>query len=216
MKIFEQLKSHSDKSNAGKVTSGKVTHIIAGLGNPGMQYMNTRHNVGFIAADKIVSGADGHFDKLRFKSNTADIHLGDHSDHGEHRVLVLKPVTFMNLSGEALVEAMHYYKIAPPQTLLICDDIYLEPGKIRIRRKGSHGGHNGLKSIFELTGEEDFPRIKIGVGNNPDSRDLADWVLSKFTDDEKTLMENAYTDTINAAKLIIDGDIDKAMNKYSK
>jgi PTH1 family peptidyl-tRNA hydrolase len=208
MKIFEQLKHHS--GNGTTAVPGKVTHIIAGLGNPGMQYMNTRHNVGYIAAERIVAEAGGSFEKLRFKSNTADIHFAD------RRVLVLKPVTFMNLSGEAVNDAMQYYKVPPEQVLILCDDIYLEPGKIRIRRKGSHGGHNGLKSIFELTGEEDFPRIKIGVGNNPDGRNLADWVLSKFTADEKAVLETAYHDSVEAAKLIISGDIDKAMNKFSK
>jgi PTH1 family peptidyl-tRNA hydrolase len=204
-KIFEQLKKPGTKPD-----SGKLAHIIVGLGNPGMEYMNSRHNAGFNAADKIVKDAGERFEKLRFKSNTADIRIGD------TRVLVLKPVTFMNCSGEAVVEVMNYYKISPENIIILCDDIYLSPGDIRIRRKGSHGGHNGLKSIFELTGDENFPRIKIGVGNNPDGRNLADWVLSKFTADEKIQMDKAYADTAEAVKLMIEGNITKAMNTYGK
>jgi PTH1 family peptidyl-tRNA hydrolase len=122
----------------------------------------------------------------------------------------------MNCSGDAVFEAMNYYKIKPDHVLIICDEIYLEPGLLRIRRKGSHGGHNGLKSIFEVTGEENFPRIKIGIGNKPDGYSLSDWVLSKFTDSDKVKMEKAYEDTVDAVKLIVDGNIEKAMNKYSK
>jgi PTH1 family peptidyl-tRNA hydrolase len=204
-KIFEQLKKHDEKT-----IPGKISFIIAGLGNPGMEYINTRHNAGFIAADKLVKEAQGSFDKLRFKANTADIKIEG------TRVLVIKPVTFMNCSGESVAEAMNYYKIKPEQVLILCDEIYLDPGDIRIRRKGSHGGHNGLKSIFEDSGSDNFPRIKIGVGKKPEKYELADWVLSKFTDTEKAAMEKAYENSVNAAKLIVSGDIDKAMNKYSK
>ncbi|MDR0903390.1 MAG: aminoacyl-tRNA hydrolase [Ruminococcus sp.] len=204
-KIFEQLKKPGSDT-----PPGKISHIIAALGNPGMEYINTRHNAGFNAADRLLKDTGKSFEKLRFKSNTADINIG------KKRVLVIKPVTFMNNSGEAVAEAMNYYKIKPENVLIICDEIYLEPGLIRIRRKGSHGGHNGLKSIFELTGEENFPRIKIGIGHRPDGYNLADWVLSKFTDSDKLLMEKAYTETVEATKLIVDGQIEKAMNKYSK
>jgi PTH1 family peptidyl-tRNA hydrolase len=208
-KIFEQLKtSHSDTKPGTNFNT--LTHIIVGLGNPGIQYMNTRHNVGFMAADRIVSVAGGSFEKLRFKANTADINLEG------RRVLVLKPVTFMNNSGEAVAEAMHFYKIKSDHVLVISDDIYLEPGLIRIRRKGTHGGHNGFRSIFELTGEEDFPRIKIGVGRKPEGYDLADWVLSRFTDNEKKSVETAVENAAEAAKLIVNDSIDKAMNKFSK
>jgi PTH1 family peptidyl-tRNA hydrolase len=175
-----------------------------------MEYNNTRHNAGFIAADRLIKETGGSFDKLRFKSKTADINING------NRVLVIKPITFMNCSGEAVVEAMNYYKIKSDHVLIICDDIYLEPGVIRIRRKGSHGGHNGLKSITELSGDENFPRIKVGVGNKPDGYSLSDWVLSKFTDSDKLKMEKAYENIIDAVKLIIDGQIEKAMNKYSK
>ncbi|MDR0942916.1 MAG: aminoacyl-tRNA hydrolase [Ruminococcus sp.] len=204
-KIFEQL-----KKTDGKAAPGKLSFIVAGLGNPGTEYINTRHNAGFTAADKLVLSAGGSFDKLRFRANTADITIEG------IRVLVMKPVTFMNNSGESVTEAMNYYKIKPEQVLIICDDIYLEPGDIRIRRKGSHGGHNGLKSIFEQTGNENFPRIKIGIGKKPEKYDLVNWVLSKFTDSEKTAMEKAYENSVDAVKLIIGGSIDKAMNKYSK
>jgi PTH1 family peptidyl-tRNA hydrolase len=204
-KIFDQLKKADMKT-----APGKISFIIAGLGNPGMEYINTRHNAGFMAADLLVKKAGGSFDKLRFKANTADINIEG------VRVLVIKPVTFMNCSGESVIEAMNYYRIKPEQVLIICDEIYLDPGDIRIRRKGSHGGHNGLKSIFEDSSEENFPRIKIGIGKKPERYDLADWVLSKFTDSEKTAMEKAYENSVEAAKLIISGNIDKAMNKYSK
>ncbi|MDR0987680.1 MAG: aminoacyl-tRNA hydrolase [Ruminococcus sp.] len=204
-KIFEQLKKPGSDNHPGK-----ISYIIAALGNPGMEYNNTRHNVGFIAADTLVKDAGGNFEKLRFKAKTADITIG------KHRVLVLKPITYMNNSGDSVFEAMNYYKIKPDHVLIMCDEIYLNPGLIRIRRKGSHGGHNGLKSIFEVTGEENFTRIKIGVGNKPDGYNLSDWVLGKITDSDKPLMEQAFENTVDAVKLIVDGQIEKAMNKYSK
>ena len=130
--------------------------------------------------------------------------------------LVMKPQTYMNNSGEAIVEAMNFYKIPPENVLVIYDDISLEPSKIRIRRKGTHGGHNGMKSIIELSGSEDFPRIKVGVGKKPHPKyNLADWVLSRFTDDEMKLMDEAFEKASEAVKLIVSGQTDKAMNLYN-
>ena len=130
--------------------------------------------------------------------------------------LVMKPQTYRNNSGEAIVEAMNFYKIPPENVLVIYDDISLEPSKIRIRRKGTHGGHNGMKSIIELSGSEDFPRIKVGVGKKPHPKyNLADWVLSRFTDDEMKLMDEAFEKASEAVKLIVSGQTDKAMNLYN-
>jgi PTH1 family peptidyl-tRNA hydrolase len=205
-KIFEQLHNH-DNAPAG---GGKISWIIAGLGNPGLQYENTRHNAGFMALNILAKKHGGDFNKLKFKSQICDITVG------QNRVLLIKPTTYMNLSGEAVLEAMNFYKIKPEHTLILCDEIYSEPGNIRIRQKGSHGGHNGLKSIFELSGSENFPRIKIGVGKKPQGYDLADWVLSKFTPSETESLSSALENAVAAAELIIDGKIAQAMNLYSK
>ena len=151
--IFDQI----NKNKAPEPT-GPVEYIIAGLGNPGAQYENTRHNAGFMTVDTLAAKHGFEIKRLKFKSLTADVTIAG------KRCLVMKPSTFMNNSGEAIVEAMNFYKI-PIENVIICyDDISLDPGKIRIRRKGSDGGHNGIKSIIYLTGSQDFPRIKVGVG----------------------------------------------------
>ena len=135
---------------------------------------------------------------------------------GGERCLLLKPLTYMNKSGEAIAEAMRYYQIPPERVLILFDDISLDPGKLRIRQKGSAGGHNGIKSIIEMTKSSDFPRIKIGVGKKPHpDYDLADWVLSKFKKDELPLMDEAFTNAADAAAMIVSGSVDRAMNRYN-
>lgn len=193
-----------------KEFAGSIDYIIAGLGNPGGKYENTRHNAGFICIDKIAQNNRVHVNKIKFKSLVGECRMGD------KKVLLMKPSTFMNLSGQALTEAMNFYKLSPERVLVIFDDISLEPGKMRIRRKGSDGGHNGMKNIIYLSGSDEFPRIKIGVGKKPHpDYDLADWVLSRFTAAEQKLIDEAAEKTADAAGLIINGEIDKAMGLYN-
>ena len=204
MDIFAQLERE-------RPPAGKPEWLIVGLGNPGMQYENTRHNAGFMALDAIAEKTGTQVSRMKFKGYIGDAVLGG------HRVLLLKPQTYMNNSGEAVVAAMQFYKLDIAHVLVMYDDISLAPGKLRIRRKGSAGGHNGIKSIIELTGEEDFPRIKIGVGAKPRKEmDLADWVLSKFRPEEKDLMAQSTGNAAAAAEVIVSEGIEKAMNLYSK
>lgn len=193
-----------------KSSSSSIDHIIVGLGNPGSKYENTRHNAGFICLDKIAEHFHINVTKLKFKGITGTGIIG------EHKVLLMKPTTFMNLSGEAVVEAMNFYKVKPENVIVIFDDISLEPGRMRIRRSGSHGGHNGMKNIINLGGSDKFPRIKVGVGSKPHpDYDLADWVLSTFTDNEKKLIDETAEKSCDAVQLIIENNIDKAMNLYN-
>lgn len=203
--IFDKIKSE-DTSNL----TGAVEYIIVGLGNPGLKYENTRHNAGFMAVDTLAEKHKADIKKLRFKSLTGEIMLGG------KRCLVMKPSTFMNNSGEAVVEAMNFYKI-PIENVIVCfDDISLDPGKLRIRKKGSDGGHNGIKSIIYLTGSDNFPRVKIGVGKKPNKDyDLADWVLSNFTKEELPLIHEAADNTCEALEIMLSQNIDKAMNKFN-
>ena len=193
-----------------KKKSSNISWIIAGLGNPEPKYEITRHNAGFLAIDRIADNANVSIKKMKFHALIGEAELG-----GE-RCLLLKPLTYMNKSGEAIAEAMRYYQIPPERVLILFDDISLDPGKLRIRQKGSAGGHNGIKSIIEMTKSSDFPRIKIGVGKKPHSDyDLADWVLSKFKKDELPLMDEAFTNAADAAVMIVSGSIDRAMNRYN-
>lgn len=184
--------------------------IICGLGNPGSEYERTRHNAGFMTVDALAKKYGFEIKKLKFKSLTAVASINGVS------CLVMKPSTFMNNSGEAVVEAMNFYKI-PIENVIICyDDISLEPSKLRIRRKGSDGGHNGIKSIIYLSGKDTFPRIKLGVGAKPNKDyDLAAWVLSRFTDDEMKLMNEGTDKAVQCIELMVKGKIDEAMNKFN-
>lgn len=204
--IFDQI-SKSRESNAPK---GAVEYIIAGLGNPGAQYENTRHNAGFMTVDTLAEKLSFDIKKIQFKSLTGDCMIKD------KRCLVMKPSTFMNNSGEAVVQAMNFYKI-PIENVIVCyDDISLEPGKLRIRRKGSDGGHNGIKSIIYLTGSQDFPRVKIGVGAKPSKDyDLAAWVLGNFSSEDIPKIKEAAKNACDAIELIVGGETDKAMNKFN-
>ncbi|NLZ45082.1 MAG: aminoacyl-tRNA hydrolase, partial [Clostridiales bacterium] len=171
---------------------------------------DTRHNAGFLTVDTMAKKKNFDITRFKFKSMIGDASIGG------KRCLVMKPQTYMNNSGEAVVEAMNFYKIPIENILVIYDDISLEPSQLRIRRKGTHGGHNGIKSICQLTGSDDFPRIKIGVGKKPhQDYNLADWVLSRFTDNEIKELDNVFEKAINAIELIVDGKIDKAMNLYN-
>ena len=190
--------------------SGPVSFLIAGLGNPGSRYENTRHNAGFMAIDRIAAKAGVSIDRLKFKGLTAQAEVGG------QRVLLLKPSTFMNLSGQSVREAMTFYKLPPERCLILFDDISLEPGHLRIRAKGSDGGHNGMKNIIYLSGSDQFPRIKLGVGKKPHpDYNLADWVLSRFTEKEQKDLATALENAAAAAELIAKGDMDRAMNLYN-
>lgn len=198
------------KIESERAPTGAPSHIIVGLGNPGSQYEDTRHNAGFMAADTIAEKLGADIKKLRFKSLTADI------DFGGKRCLLLKPSTFMNNSGEAVVAALEYYKLTTKELTVIYDDIALDVGRLRIRAKGSDGGHNGIKSIIYLTGSDEFSRIRIGVGAKPHpDYPLADWVLSHFTIEEGKLLVPALENAAAAAELIVSGKINEAMNKFN-
>lgn len=203
--LFKQIESGS----AGNLHS-KLTWIVAGLGNPGLEYENTRHNAGFLTMDELAKQCGVKLDQMKFKSDCGEAMLG------EVRCLLMKPTTYMNLSGDAIAAAANFYKIPPEQVLVIYDDISLPPGKLRLRRKGSAGGHNGIKSIIAQLGTEEFPRIRVGVGAKPNPQyDLADWVLSKFSEEDMTALQPALEHAADAAKKIVSGDMNGAMNLYS-
>ena len=201
--LFKQIESE-------KKETVPVTHILVGLGNPGDKYTFTRHNTGFLCLDYIAQKLSVKPDRVKFKSLSCECMLGTKRTH------LLKPQTFMNNSGEAVKEAAHFYKIPPENITVIFDDISLDVGRMRIRAKGSHGGHNGIKSIVEHLSSDAFPRIKVGIGAKPHPEmDLADWVLSKFTDSEQKTLFELFDNVYNAATLIGDGKIPEAMNKYN-
>lgn len=205
MDLFEQIKSGNSSS-----MSGPVEYLIVGLGNPGTKYQDTRHNTGFMAVDTIASKYNAEIKKIKFKSLCGECMIG------EKRCLLMKPSTYMNNSGEAVVEAMNFYKLAPEKVIVLFDDISLEPSKIRIKRKGSDGGHNGIKSIIYLTGSDEFMRVKIGVGKKPrPDYDLADWVLSCFSSEDIVKIKEACGNTASAVELMVSGKINEAMNKYN-
>ncbi len=207
MSIFDKFRQISKEEN---LPSGPVEYIIAGLGNPGLQYEGTRHNAGFMVMDKLGEKLGSDIKKMKFKSLCADVSIG-----GKHCVL-LKPTTYMNNSGQAVAEAMNFYKLDIDHVIIVYDDISLEPGRLRIRRKGSDGGHNGIKSIIYLTGEDTFPRIKMGVGKKPHPKyDLADWVLGHFSDEDKEKMDKAAENACEALELMVSGKTDEAMNKFN-
>ena len=184
--------------------------LIVGLGNPGTKYEFTRHNAGFLCLDVLADDSNVRINKLKYKSVIGEAVISG------HRCILQKPQTFMNNSGEAVREAASFYKIPPERVLVIFDDISLPCGKMRIRRKGSDGGHNGIKSIISHLGSDAFPRIKLGVGEKPSPEwDLADWVLSAFKKDELTALREASDNAVKACELIIDGDIDRAMSLFN-
>lgn len=206
MSIFDIFKSIEKE----REPQGAVEYIVCGLGNPGTQYENTRHNAGFMAVDTIAEKLGAQVKKLKFKSLTADVNLGG------KRCLLMKPTTFMNNSGEAVEEAMSFYKLPPEKLLVLYDDISLDVGRLRIRRKGSDGGHNGIKSIILHLNSDAFPRVKIGVGKKPHPDfNLADWVLSAFKKDEGEALESALAKAADAAELIVCDKTEEAMNRFN-
>ena len=203
--MFNKFRKKTDMGATG-------THefLVVGLGNPGNKYTLTRHNAGFLCLDMLAGKLGFRIDRLKYKSLMADTNIGG------HRCIVMKPQTFMNNSGEAVRECAAFYKIPPEKVIVIYDDISLDVGKLRIRRKGTDGGHNGIKSIIYHLNSDQFPRIKVGVGKKPHpDYDLADWVLSEFKKDEQKALEPALENACKALELLLDNDIEKAMNLYN-
>lgn len=191
-------------------SAGGASWLLVCLGNPGDQYDNTRHNVGFMVADQLGERYGLPIQKLKFKALTNIFPIS-----GE-KVLVMKPVTYMNLSGEAVRPAADFYKIPPEHILVISDDTALDVGKLRIRKGGSAGGHNGLKSIIQHLGTDQFPRIRVGVGKKPHpDYDLADWVLGKFQGEDKKAIDAAMARCADAVECYIKEGPDRAMNKFN-
>lgn len=189
---------------------GPVKYLIAGLGNPGGKYENTRHNAGFMAVDYLAGQHGASVSRLKFKGLCGEAEIGG------QKVLLLKPSTYMNLSGQSVQEAMAFYKLPPENVIILFDDISLPPGRIRIRRKGSDGGHNGMKNIIYLAGKDTFPRVKIGVGAKPDPQwDLADWVLSTFSAQEMKELKTAIEHAAAAVELMVQGKTEEAMSLYN-
>ena len=190
--------------------AGGVEWLVVGLGNPGDKYENTRHNVGFMTADVLAERKGVPVQRLKFKALTTTLTLGG------AKVLLMKPVTYMNLSGEAVGEAARFYKIPPERVLVISDDVSLPAGKLRIRRSGSAGGHNGLKNIIAHLGTDAFPRIKVGVGGKPHpDYDMADWVLGKLSGKDKKAVDAAVERAADAVERYIQDGPDKAMSLFN-
>lgn len=201
--LFKKIEAKTEKT--------PITHIVAGLGNPGAEYEKTRHNAGFIAIDRIADSCGVKIDRAKFRALTAEAAIGG------VRVLLMKPQTYMNSSGEAIGEAATFYKIPPENVIVLHDEISFEAGNFRIRRKGSAGGHNGLKSIIAHLSSEAFSRIKIGVGQKPSpDYDLVSWVLGRLPVSDLSKIEERLDDIKSSVELIVSGKIDEAMNKYSK
>ena len=190
--------------------SAGVSWLVVGLGNMGDQYEGTRHNVGFRVLDELAERAGVPVQKLKYRAltNTAQV--------GGEKVLLMKPVTFMNLSGEAVRPAADFYKIPADHVLVLSDDVALPVGKLRIRRGGSAGGHNGLKDIIRHLGTDQFPRVKVGVGEKPHpDYDMADWVLGKFQGEDKKAIDQAVEKAADAVEMILRQGVDKAMSRYN-
>ena len=193
-----------------KKDTGGVSWILVCLGNPGDQYENTRHNVGFMVADELGERQRAPIQRLKFKALTNLFTIS-----GE-KVLVMKPVTYMNLSGEAVRPAADFYKVPPERVLAVSDDTALALGRLRIRRGGSAGGHNGLKSIIQHLGTDQFPRLRVGVGEKPHpDYDLADWVLGKFTGEDKKTIDAAVKRAADAIECILAEGLDRGMGKFN-
>lgn len=197
------------KREPDKREDDRVMYIIAGLGNPTREYEKTRHNVGFEVIDVLADMLGTTVEEKKFKGCYGRGIIG-----GE-KVLLLKPQTFMNLSGESIRAASDFYKVDPEHIIIIYDDISLDVGQLRIRKKGSAGGHNGIKNIIAHLGTQEFPRIKVGVGDKPKKMDLADYVLSRFSKEDRAAMEDAFKEAAKAVEVMITEGMDIAMNQFN-
>ena len=190
--------------------AGPVEWLVVGLGNPGEKYEWTRHNMGFLVIDELADRLDIPVKRLKFRALTNTAVLGGRS------VLLMKPTTYMNLSGESVGQAARFYKIPPERVLVISDDVALPQGKLRVRRSGSAGGHNGLKNIISHLGTDQFPRIKVGVGQKPSpDSDRVGWVLGTFTGQDRKVMEEAISRAADAVTVLLQDGIDQAMSSYN-
>lgn len=194
----------------GKKNTG-VEWLVVGLGNPGEKYAKTRHNMGFLTLDLLADREKVRIDRLKFKAVTAQVNFGG------ARCLLMKPQTFMNLSGEAVREAAQFYKIPPEKVLVIYDDVSIPVGKIRVRPSGSAGGHNGIKNIIAHLGTDKFPRVKVGVGAPGQEGDMIDWVIGNPSQAERKILQDSFERAVSAAECIIqnDGECQKAMNLFN-
>ena len=197
------------KREPDKKEDDRVMYIIAGLGNPTREYEKTRHNVGFEVIDVLADMLGTTVEEKKFKGCYGRGIIG-----GE-KVLLFKPQTFMNLSGESIRAASDFYKVDPEHIIIIYDDISLDVGQLRIRKKGSAGGHNGIKNIIAHLGTQEFPRIKVGVGDKPKKMDLADYVLSRFSKEDRAAMEDAFKEAAKAVEVMITEGMDTAMNQFN-
>lgn len=190
--------------------SSGCDYLIVGLGNPGSKYDGTRHNVGWAALDILAEKLHVKVDRVKFQGLTVQ------GSYNGQKLILLKPTTYMNLSGQSVAAAVRFYKIPPEHIIILSDDISLDPGRLRVRKNGSAGGHNGLKSIISSLGSQEFPRIKIGVGAKPHpDYDLADWVLGTFSKEQKPIMEETYKKAADAALLLMEQGPEAAANKYN-
>ncbi|MBR1779778.1 MAG: aminoacyl-tRNA hydrolase [Oscillospiraceae bacterium] len=193
-----------------KKSASGVDWLLVCLGNPGDKYEGTRHNVGFLVADALGEKLNKPIQRLKFHALTNLV------DYGGCRVLLMKPTTFMNLSGEAVREAAQFYKLPPERVFVVCDDVSLPVGKLRLRRSGSAGGHNGLRSIIGQLHSDQFPRLKIGVGQKPHpDYDLADWVLGKFSKEDRKTIDDAAQRALDAIECVFAQGMDRAMSQYN-
>lgn len=183
--------------------------LIAGLGNPELKYNGTRHNAGFAAIDKFCEKYGERLNETKFQGAYTKIKIGD------EQVILLKPLTYMNESGKSIAPLANFYKIPPEHIIVISDDITLDPGRLRVRGKGSAGGHNGLKSIIACLGTDAFPRVRVGVGAKPDKMDLVAHVLGKFNQTDEKRMEEAYEEAVDACLAIMEQGVEKAMNLHN-
>ena len=203
--LFKQIAADKPASNL------PLTHMVVGLGNPGPKYARTRHNAGFLAIDHLAEGLGVRIDRSKYNALVGEAELEG------TRVLLMKPQTLMNRSGEAVGAAASFYKIAPENIIVLSDDISLEPGRLRVRRKGSHGGHNGLRDIEARLGSSEYQRIKIGVGQKPHpDYDLADWVLSEFSAEEMKALADSFPTVVAGIRKMVQGDTDGAMQICNK
>ncbi len=207
-RLIALFSSQKRQKSYGK--EDKIMYVIAGLGNPDKKYEKTRHNVGFDVIDVIAKKYNVELTEKKHRALSGSGYIAG------QKVLLVKPQTYMNLSGESIASILNFYKLdAETDLLVIFDDISLAPGRIRVRGRGSAGGHNGIKNIIAMTGTQEFARIKVGVGEKPQGRDLADYVLSRFSKDERAMVEDAFVDAADAAELIAAGDLDGAMNRFN-
>lgn len=191
-------------------SSSGCEYLIVGLGNPGSKYWNTRHNVGYAALDALADSLKVKADRVKFQGLMVQTTISG------HKVILLKPTTYMNLSGQSVAAAAKFYKIPPEHIIVLSDDISLEPGRLRVRKNGSAGGHNGLKSIISSLGSQEFPRIKIGVGAKPHpDYDLADWVLGTFPISQREDMEKTYARAAEAVVTLIEKGPEAAANRFN-